>query len=135
MVMVLRISKSLISNAKNIFLRLNFLTELIKNFDLKIRKYLTIDMAADVEVSIPNFSDYVINRTGVIRNVRTNKIIEGTIKQSGYRVVQLRNSSEKRDFRVCRLLAELFIPNPENKPHVDHINHGDQMTDWKIFVG
>ena len=25
-------------------------------------------------------------------------------------------------FRIHRAVAELFIPNPENKPHIDHIN-------------
>ena len=36
----------------------------------------------------------------------------------GYRVCLIK----RRSFRVHRLIAETFIPNPENKPHVDHIN-------------
>lgn len=39
-------------------------------------------------------------------------------KNSGYRYVMI---NYKR-FRVHRLVAECFIPNPEHKPTVDHIN-------------
>ena len=36
----------------------------------------------------------------------------------GYRIVEI----DDKKYRVHRLIAEAFIPNPENKPYVDHIN-------------
>ena len=44
---------------------------------------------------------------------------------SGYPAVRLNNGKHKTDghwFRVHRLIAEAFIPNPTNKPHINHKN-------------
>lgn len=43
---------------------------------------------------------------------------KGTLNRKGYYVY----SSMGKQYRVHRLIAETFIPNPENKPTVDHIN-------------
>ena len=40
----------------------------------------------------------------------------------GYLVVHLRKNGESKMCKVHRLVAEAFIPNPENKPTVDHID-------------
>ena len=47
----------------------------------------------------------------------------GTSK--GYLKVGLTKDGIRSMFRVHRLVAEAFIPNPDNKPEVDHIN-GDR---------
>jgi hypothetical protein len=42
--------------------------------------------------------------------------------KAGYYLVSLCKNGEKKDFNVHRLVALAFIPNPDNKPCVDHIN-------------
>lgn len=42
--------------------------------------------------------------------------------KDGYVIVQLRFGNQKKWPKVHRLVAEAFIPNPGNKPVVDHIN-------------
>ena len=42
----------------------------------------------------------------------------GSLHSNGYKVVRI----FKKNYRVHRLVAETFIPNPENKPFIDHIN-------------
>ena len=40
----------------------------------------------------------------------------------GYLVVALTKNGKSKTVRVHRLVAEAFMPNPENKPCIDHIN-------------
>ena len=50
-------------------------------------------------------------------------ILVPTIEErSGYASVGLSTGNETVTFRVHRLIAETFIPNPENKPTIDHID-------------
>jgi hypothetical protein len=44
------------------------------------------------------------------------------INNRGYREVRLSISGRTRTHFLHRLLAEIFIPNPDNKPYVNHKN-------------
>ena len=50
------------------------------------------------------------------------KIMKPFKGNSGYLIIDLTKNKIRRKFLVHRLVAEAFIPNPENKPCVDHIN-------------
>lgn len=51
------------------------------------------------------------------------RILKGQINKCGYhKVALLRNEGKSKLCSVHRLVAEAFIPNPENKPCIDHIN-------------
>jgi len=55
-----------------------------------------------------------------------NKILKKQINQNGYEYVHL-----LRDFRklIHRLVAEHFISNPYNKPHINHID-GNPLNNY-----
>ena len=42
--------------------------------------------------------------------------------KDGYYIIPLNKNGKKYMRRVHRLVAQAFIPNPENKPVIDHIN-------------
>ena len=45
---------------------------------------------------------------------------------NGYLVVHLRKNGESKTCRVHRLVAEVFLDNPEGKPHINHKIEGDE---------
>lgn len=50
------------------------------------------------------------------------KKLQGVITPNGYVKVCLRKDGKNYNMLVHRLVAETFIPNPENKPYVNHKN-------------
>ena len=52
-------------------------------------------------------------------------IMKDEQNQDHYKRVELRYEGRRTKYMVHRLVAEAFIPNPENKRYVDHIN-GDR---------
>lgn len=44
------------------------------------------------------------------------------MRQGGYYQVKLYKQGKFKNYLVHRLVAEAFIPNPENKPQVNHID-------------
>lgn len=50
------------------------------------------------------------------------RILKGYVGSIGYRVVNLYKDGKPIKKFIHRLVVEAFIPNPENKPCVDHIN-------------
>ena len=67
-------------------------------------------------------TNYDINTKQYAKRVYNGKIIHGSISSTGYRRVILSDGSIKKYVFVHQLVAKAFIPNPENKPCVNHKN-------------
>jgi hypothetical protein len=80
------------------------------------------------EKVIPDYPTYAITRGGFIRDLRTGKLKEGH-NQFGYRRTNLHNYDGLKGFLIHRLVAQAFIPNPENKPEIDHIDRNPANND------
>lgn len=52
----------------------------------------------------------------------TEHLLSPTVNEAGYYVVNLSVEGNTDLKRIHILVAEAFIPNPDNKPEVDHIN-------------
>ena len=81
-------------------------------------------------MEIKGFEDYLIYPDGRVwskpKKTKTNghngMFLKSRIDYKGYELVSLKHNKISYHKRVHRLLAIHYIPNPENKPEVDHIN-------------
>lgn len=72
---------------------------------------------------VSEFENYYVSNLGRVYNCVTKKFIGNKISgKYEYAKVKLRNSRGIRLVDVHRLVAETFIPNPESKAAVNHIN-------------
>jgi len=69
---------------------------------------------------IPKFDSYEVSNFGSLRTCVNKRVISSYATPKGYRRLQLVDNKEKKSFFVHRLVAKLFIPNPQNKPEVNH---------------
>jgi hypothetical protein len=78
---------------------------------------------------IPGYSSYEVSTDGEIKtynwkNTGQERIMKPALDGSGYLRTMLKNDQGKIEtVKVHRIVAKTFLPNPENKPQVNHINH------------
>ena len=70
--------------------------------------------------SIKDWEWYLVDEYGNVKNSRTNKLIIGDKNNMGYGRVCLYNGNNHKRFFRHRLVAEYFVPNPDNLPEVNH---------------
>lgn len=71
---------------------------------------------------IKNFPGYYVDRGGVIYSSKSEHLreLKQYPKTHGYLYVTLFRDGKRYYLRVHRLVAEAFIPNPDNLPEVNH---------------
>jgi len=84
---------------------------------------------------IKDFEGYEVSDNGRVRSLSTvkgmwGKVLEPLIAGRGYFRVALRKNNKPHFKSIHRLVAEYFIPNPENKPQVNH-KDGDKSNNHK----
>ena len=73
--------------------------------------------------SIDGFSNYLIYENGDVYSKCQNKIMKTWIDGKGYKRIKLINDNkEVKHMKIHRFVALAYIPNPNNKPCVDHID-------------
>ena len=73
--------------------------------------------------------NYIISDEGIIKNIATDRIINPWLNNNGYRYVTLNLEGTRKNYRVHRLVAEKFIPNPNNLPQVNHKDGNKQNNE------
>lgn len=72
--------------------------------------------------SIRGFSNYLVSNLGNVKNMVTNKLLTPCPNKGrrGYVYVSVQQGGKRRNYLLSRLVANHFIPNPENKTQVNH---------------
>lgn len=71
-------------------------------------------------------NNYAVSDTGEVRNNHTGRILKPYEDKDGYLMVNLTFNGKRRFVGVHRLVAETFIPNPDNLPQVNHKDENKQ---------
>lgn len=72
-------------------------------------------------VIIDEFPKYMISNFGRVKNNK-NRILKTSTHRDGYKQIGLRKNKKSYERKIHRLVAIAFIPNPKNKPVVNHID-------------
>lgn len=71
---------------------------------------------------IEDWEDYSVTEDGRIWSHRSNKFLKCFSSKEGYIRLELNKDGLAKNLTVHRLVAQAFIPNPEGKSEVNHID-------------
>lgn len=86
-------------------------------------------------MKIEGYENYEVRPNGEVVNIKTGRALRPFKTKKGYLRVQLCNNNGYKNFRVHRLVAQAFIPNPDNLPCVNHkdedkTNNNVENLEW-----
>ena len=71
-------------------------------------------------MKIEGYQNYEVTTTGDIINIKTGRVLKPAKDGGGYLFVNLCKDGKPKMFLIHRLVAQAFIPNPQNLPQVNH---------------
>ena len=84
-------------------------------------------MSLEIFKDIDGYDGYQITSWGRVFAKKNNEFMKPEVHDKGYLRVDLYDKEgNKKHMKVHRLVAQAFIPNPEHKPDVNHIDGNNQ---------
>jgi len=71
---------------------------------------------------IKGYNNYLISELGRVFNLKFKRFLKPGKDKDGYFLVDLYKNGVGKTHKVHRLVTLAFIPNPENKPTINHID-------------
>ena len=86
-------------------------------------------------IPIKGYENYLVTEQGQIINSKTGRTLKPSIATNGYCRVSLRKNGQTKTLYIHRIVAEAFIPNPNNYNEVNHIdedktNNSVENLEW-----
>ena len=100
-----------------------------KNNQKLVRK-LHIDSKDDDWTIIKDFPDYMVSKFGQVYSMRTGKTLKPLKSIDGYVCYALTKNKKRYNVNIQKLVADAFIPNPECKTIVIHIDGDKNNNVW-----
>lgn len=124
----------------NIIKKWNSITEAHNNLNIKVQnicrvlkkkrptaggfswKYANEDLPNEIWKKVPLNANYIETFASNLGRIKTTNLLHGTIKQSGYVEVAIKNIQENKHktFKAHVLVCMAFVENLNNKPVVNH---------------
>lgn len=107
---------------------------------IKLYPFSLEDLPGEIWKPIPDYEKYHGSTFGRVKSFwgKTPRILKPALKEDGYLIVNLSEGGKSKTFKVARLVAITFLPNPENKPEVNHLhgrfNHYVGSLEWATKV-
>lgn len=65
---------------------------------------------------------YEVSKEGQVRNAATGKILAGGTDRDGYSFVLVSQGGERKNLKVHRLVALVWLPSESQKTYVQHVD-------------
>ena len=93
------------------------------NISELMKEYFPHNDQEEEWVPIKNYEKYSVSRSGKVKNNETKRVFNPKKTNKGYFSVTLKGKDNKyHAFLIHRLVAQAFIPNPDNLSIVNHID-------------
>lgn len=97
----------------------------LKQRNWKLKKRIAVDgyfIEGEKWLPCPGYEGlYLISNFGRIKNVNM-RLLKPQMNSWEYHIISLARVKTKKTYILHRLVAQAFIPNPDNKPQINHIN-------------
>lgn len=92
---------------------------------IKLYPFGLKDLPSERWAPIDGYDAYHVSSFGRVKSFKLGivKILKPSLDTGGYLVVALYRNGKQKTVKVARLVATVFIPNPQGKPEVNHL-HG-----------
>lgn len=87
-----------------------------------------MEVEKETWITIEHHDNYEVSDLGNVRNKKSKSLLKPFVLNNKYLKVTLSKNGKAKQFFIHRLVAEAFIPNPNNLPQVNHIKEFEKTN-------